>query len=108
MCESILCFWWLHTRTPLKLLTPTLLWFTFDRLQPCSAHTLHHAVASLIVCYHPWCISIGDNLPPSPPPLFTGEASRHALDVAVPLCATTQRGKGGDPLKCVCCHRGAN
>lgn len=41
MCESILCFWCFHTRTPLKLLTPTLLWVTFDRLQPCS--TLAHS-----------------------------------------------------------------
>ncbi|TKS86192.1 Protein phosphatase 1 regulatory subunit 37 [Collichthys lucidus] len=31
--------------------------------------------------------------PPSPPPLYTGEASRHALDVVLPLCAATQRGK---------------
>lgn len=50
MCESILCFWWFHTRTPLKLLTPTLLWFTFDRLQPCSTLTHSQPRSRLFNC----------------------------------------------------------
>lgn len=67
------------------------------------SHTLNHAVASLIVCYYPSCISTRDALPPSPPPLFTGEASRHALDVVLPLCAATQWGKkvGGPSQVCL-------
>ncbi|TKS86193.1 Protein phosphatase 1 regulatory subunit 37 [Collichthys lucidus] len=58
-----------------------------------SNNSVADAVASLIVCYYPSCISTRDALPPSPPPLYTGEASRHALDVVLPLCAATQRGK---------------
>lgn len=61
------------------------------------SHTLNHAVASLIVCYYPLCIAIRKALPPSPPPLLAGEASRHALDEPVLLCAATQRGKRGGP-----------
>lgn len=61
------------------------------------SHTLNHAVASLIVCYYPSCISIRDALPPSPPPLFTGEASRHESDAVLPLCGATQWGKRGGP-----------
>lgn len=50
MCESILCFWCFHTRTPLKLLTPTLLWVTFDRLQPCSTLTHSQPRSRLFNC----------------------------------------------------------
>ena len=65
------------------------------------SHTLNHAVASLIVCYYPSCISIRDALPPSPPPLFTGEASRHESDAVLPLCGATQWGKRGGTLSSV-------
>lgn len=50
MCESILCFWWFLTPTPLKLLTPTLPWFTFDRLQPCLTLTHSQPRSRLFNC----------------------------------------------------------
>lgn len=108
MCENILCFWWFHTPTRLKLLTPTLLWFTFDRLQPCL--TLTHSqprsrrfncLLLSLVHIHSRCSS---SLSSSP--LHRGSFSTRVGCGIASVCRSSVRKKGGPSQ--VCCHRGAN
>lgn len=108
MCESILCFWWFHTPTPLKLLTPTLLWFTFDRLQPCLTLTHSQPRSRLFNCL---LLSLAHtrSRKSSSSPLHQRSFSPRVGCAGASVCRNTARKKKrGVPLKCVCCHYGAN
>lgn len=103
MCESILCFWWFHTLTPLKLLTPTLLWFTFDRLQPCSTLThseqgsrLFNCLLLSLVHIHSRCSS---SLSSSP--LHRRSFSPRVGCGGASVCCNSARKRGGPSQVCL-------
>lgn len=103
MCESILCFWWFHTPTPLKLLTPTLPWFTFDRLQPCLTLThsqprsrLFNCLLLSLVHIHSRCSS---SLSSSP--LHRRSFSPRVGCGVASVCRDSVRKKGGGTLSSV-------
>lgn len=88
----------------------TLLWFTFDRLQPCLTLThsqprsrLFNCLLLSLVHIHSRCSS---SLSSSP--LHQRSFSPRVGCGVASVCRDSVRKKGGDPLKCVCCHRGAN
>lgn len=103
MCESILCFWCFHTPTPLKLLTPTLPWFTFDRLQPCLTLThsqprsrLFNCLVLSLVHIHSRCSS---SLSSSP--LHQRSFSPRVGCSGASVCRDSARKRGGPSRVCL-------
>lgn len=104
-----------HSCTPLRLLTRTLPWFTFDRFQPCLTLTHSQPCSCLFNCLllslvhiHSGRLSLPLLLPSSPEKLLATRRMRRCL--RVPWLSEGKEKKGGvlGALECVCCHCGAN
>lgn len=103
MCESVLCVWWFHTPTPLKLLTPTLPWFTFDRLQPCLTLTHSQPRSRLFNCL---LLSLVHSHSRNSSSLSSSPPHRRSFSPCVgcagaSVCCNSARKKGGGTLSSV-------